>query len=42
LLRLQSLADGCGELSVAKENDLHLIRVGGERYENPDAIQLGG
>ncbi len=25
-----------------KENDLHLIRVGNERYEIPDAVVLGG
>jgi uncharacterized membrane protein YeaQ/YmgE (transglycosylase-associated protein family) len=42
LLRPQSLADGQGELSAAKENDLHLIRVGDERYEIPDAIPFGG
>jgi hypothetical protein len=42
LLRPQSLADGYGELSDAKENDLHLFRVGDERFEIPDAIPLGG
>ena len=27
---------------ATKENDLHLIRVGNERYEIPDAVVLGG
>jgi hypothetical protein len=37
-----SEADGYHELSVTKEADLHLIRVGPERYEIPDAVILGG
>lgn len=31
-----------GEFSVTKEADLHLVRVGVERYEIPDAVVLGG
>lgn len=37
-----SEADGYHELSATKERDLHLIRVGPERYEIPDAVVLGG
>jgi heat shock protein HslJ len=37
-----SLADGYPEFSATKENDLHLIRIGNERYEIPDAVILGG
>jgi heat shock protein HslJ len=37
-----SQADGYAEFSASKENDLHLIRVGKERYEIPDAVVLGG
>jgi heat shock protein HslJ len=37
-----SEADGYPEFRVTKENDLHLIRVGNERYEIPDAVVLGG
>jgi hypothetical protein len=31
-----------GKFSAAREGDLHLIRIGGERYEIPDAAVLGG
>jgi hypothetical protein len=31
-----------GEFSAEREADLHLIRVGTERYEIPDAVVLGG
>ena len=37
-----SQADGYGEFRAKKEGDLHLIRVGNERYEIPDAVVLGG
>jgi len=37
-----SQADGYPEFGASKENDLHLIRVGEERYEIPDAVALGG
>jgi hypothetical protein len=37
-----SEADGYPEFRATKENDLHLIRVGNERYEIPDAVVLGG
>jgi hypothetical protein len=37
-----SEADGSPEFSATKENDLHLIRVGNERYEIPDTVVLGG
>ena len=37
-----SQADGYPEFCVTRENDLHLIRVGNERYEIPDAVVLGG
>lgn len=37
-----SEADGYHELSVSREADLHLIRVGPERYEIPVAVILGG
>ena len=37
-----SQADGYPEFSAAREGDLHLIRVGPERYEVPDAVTLGG
>lgn len=37
-----SQADGYGEFRATKESDLHLIRVGDERYEIPDAVVLGG
>ena len=37
-----SQADGYPEFSASKENDRHLIRVGEERYEIPDAVALGG
>jgi hypothetical protein len=35
-------ADGYSEFGATKENDLHLIRLGNERYEIPDAVVLGG
>lgn len=37
-----SEADGYPELRADREHDLHLIRVGSERYEIPDAVGLGG
>ena len=37
-----SQADGYAEFLASKENDLHLIRVGNERYKIPDAVVLGG
>jgi hypothetical protein len=37
-----SQADGYPELRATKENDLHLIRVGNERYEIPNAVIFGG
>jgi len=37
-----SQADGYPEFRSTKENDLHLIRIGNERYEIPDAVVLGG
>jgi hypothetical protein len=37
-----SEADGYHEFRADKEGDLHLIRVGSERYEIPDAVILGG
>ena len=37
-----SEADGYPEFRAIKENDLHLIRLGHERYEIPDAVVLGG
>jgi hypothetical protein len=37
-----SEADAYGEFRDTKENDLHLIRVGDEGYEIPDAVPLGG
>jgi hypothetical protein len=37
-----SQADGYPEFSAAREGDLHLVRVGGERYEIPDMVTLGG
>ncbi|MGD8440761.1 MAG: hypothetical protein PVG53_09510, partial [Holophagae bacterium] len=37
-----SEADGSHEFSAARDGDLHLIRVGTERYEVPDAFTLGG
>jgi hypothetical protein len=36
-----SQADGSPEFGATKESDLHLIRIGDERYEIPDAIVLG-
>ena len=37
-----SEADGYSDFRATKEGDLHLIRVGSERYEIPDAVVLGG
>ena len=37
-----SQADGYSEVSSRKENDLHLIAVGDERYEVSDAVVFGG
>lgn len=37
-----SEADNPGEFSASREGDLNLIRIGGERYEIPDAVVLGG
>jgi len=37
-----SEADGYPEFSANKEDDLHIIRIGDERYEIPDAVILGG
>jgi len=37
-----SQADGYLEFHATKENDLHLIHIGNERYEIPDAVMLGG
>ena len=37
-----SQADGYPEFNAARDGDLHLIRVGTERYEVPDAFTLGG
>jgi hypothetical protein len=37
-----SQADGYPEFSANKENDLHMIRIGNERYEVPDAVIFGG
>ena len=37
-----SEAENYAEFSAAKDVDLHLIRVGDERYEIPDAVVLEG
>lgn len=37
-----SEAEKVGEFSATKENDLHIIRVGKEHYEVPDAVIFGG
>ena len=37
-----SEADGYPEFRATKENDLHMIRIGNERYEIPDAVVMGG
>ncbi len=37
-----SEADGYPEFKATREGDLHVIRVGHERYEVPDAVVLGG
>lgn len=37
-----SQADGYPEFSVTRAGDLHLIRVGDERYEIPEAVLFGG
>ena len=31
-----------GEFSAERVNDMHVITIGGERYEIPDAVPLGG
>jgi hypothetical protein len=36
-----SQADGDVEFRATKETDLHVIRIGPERYEIPDAVMLG-
>jgi heat shock protein HslJ len=35
-------ADGYPDFRAVKESDLHVIRIGDERYEIPDAVVLGG
>lgn len=37
-----SQADGYGEFKATKQSDLHMIQVGKERYEIPDAVIFGG
>ncbi|KUJ84199.1 SH3 domain-containing protein [Microbulbifer flavimaris] len=37
-----SQADGYPEFRASKEKDLHMIHVGEERYEIPDAVIFGG
>ena len=37
-----SQADGYPEFKATKEEDLHMIRVGDECYEIPDAVIFGG
>jgi hypothetical protein len=37
-----SQADGYPGFRATKESDLHLIRIGNERYEIPDSVILGG
>jgi hypothetical protein len=37
-----SQADGYPEFRATKERDLHIIRIGNERYEIPDSVVLGG
>jgi hypothetical protein len=37
-----SQADGYPEFRAVRESDLHMIRIGEERYEIPDAVPLGG
>ena len=37
-----SQVDGYPEFHATRVGDLHLIRVGNERYEIPDAVVLGG
>lgn len=37
-----SQADGYGEFNSSLEADLHMIQVGEERYEIPDAVVSGG
>jgi hypothetical protein len=37
-----SQADGNVTLRGTKESDLHMIRIGDERYEIPDALVYGG
>jgi heat shock protein HslJ len=37
-----SEADGHPEFRASRESELHIIRIGKERYEIPDAVVLGG
>ncbi|MGD2068814.1 MAG: hypothetical protein PVI57_09110 [Gemmatimonadota bacterium] len=37
-----SQADGYPAFTASREGDLHLVRVGDERYEIPEAVVLGG
>jgi hypothetical protein len=37
-----SEADGSPAFRATKESDLNVVRIGGERYEIPDAVVLGG
>lgn len=37
-----SQADGYGKFKATKQSDLHMIQVGKERYEIPDAVIFGG
>jgi hypothetical protein len=37
-----SQAEGYAKFQARKEKDLHIIRVGSERYEVPDAVIFGG
>lgn len=37
-----SQADGYPDFRATRENDLHMIRIGDERYEITDAVILGG
>jgi hypothetical protein len=37
-----SRADGYPEFRATGESDMHMIRLGKERYEIPDAVILGG
>lgn len=37
-----SQADGYPALRASKQNDLHMLQIGNERYEIPDAVIFGG